>query len=85
MAGLAELVGKEQGSQIQVNVADIEPVKAKIESENDKIALALYAMGTGAMDYSNNNVNELVNPDESLWKWVSIEGEVKRTKGLTSF
>lgn len=42
-------------------------------------------MGTGTMDYSNNNVNDLVNPDESLWKWVSIEGEVKRTKGLTSF
>ncbi|KIO31662.1 hypothetical protein M407DRAFT_4953 [Tulasnella calospora MUT 4182] len=85
MAELAELVGKEQGSQIQVNFGDLEAVKAKIENEDDKIALALYAMGTGTMDYSNDNVNELVNPDESLWKWVSIDGEVKRTKGLTSF
>ncbi|KAG8914161.1 hypothetical protein FRC01_004197 [Tulasnella sp. 417] len=85
MAELAELVGKEQGAQIQINVGDLEAVKTKIENENDKIALALYAMGTGGMDYSDNNVNELVNPNESLWKWVAIEGEVKRTKGLVSF
>lgn len=81
---LAELIGKENGAQIQISVGDIEAVKAKIENEKDKIALARYAMGTGNADYSDDNVNELVNPNESLWTWYSIRGEVERTKGLPS-
>ena len=34
-------------------------------------------IGEGALDFSVENDNELVNPGESLWKWRTVEDELR--------
>ena len=34
-------------------------------------------IGQGGMDYTNDNDDELVNPGESLWKWRTMEEELR--------
>ncbi|KAG9017074.1 hypothetical protein FRB90_001853 [Tulasnella sp. 427] len=85
MKEIAEFIGKANGAEIKVNAQGAEALEAKIESDNDKLALARYVMGNGTMDYTNDNVNELVNPNGSFWTWDSMEGEVTKTKGLPAF
>ncbi|KAG8925353.1 hypothetical protein FRC00_004065 [Tulasnella sp. 408] len=79
---LAKLIEKERGGKVTINIGDIQILKEKIEKEDDRLSAGRYAFGSGAADYSANNVNELVNPGESLWKWDTIEEYVHRTKGL---
>lgn len=106
---LAELIGKERGEKVTINIGDINVIKEKIEKENDRLSAgryvhvdpAVFLVGSGeieishkyrhphryafsgdAADYSGNNVNELVNPRESLWKWDTIQEYVSRTKGI---
>ncbi|OCH93284.1 NAD(P)-binding protein [Obba rivulosa] len=38
-------------------------------------------MGEGKLDFSNDNHNELVNPNEELWKWRTVEGFVREMEG----
>ncbi|KIO31693.1 hypothetical protein M407DRAFT_218886 [Tulasnella calospora MUT 4182] len=80
--GLAELIEKERGGKVTVNIGDINILQEKIEKEDDRLSAGRYAFATGAADYSENNFNELVNPGESLWKWDTIEEYVHRTQGL---
>ncbi|KAG8953468.1 hypothetical protein FRC04_002310 [Tulasnella sp. 424] len=79
---LAELIGKERGEKITINIGDINVIKEKIEKEDDRLSAGRYAFAAGAADYSDNNVNDLVNPRESLWKWDTIQDYVSRTKGI---
>ncbi|KAG8947981.1 hypothetical protein FRC04_010178 [Tulasnella sp. 424] len=79
---LAELIGKERGENITINIGDINVIKERIEKENDIFSASRYSFAVGAADYSDDNVNELVNPGASLWKWDTIEEYVRRTKGL---
>jgi hypothetical protein len=34
-------------------------------------------MGEGKMDWSSRNDNELVNPDQSVWKWKTVKMQVE--------
>ena len=34
-------------------------------------------MGEGRLDFSKDNLNELVNPGESLWKWKTVEDQIR--------
>ena len=34
-------------------------------------------IGEGKMNFSNDHVNELVNPGQSLWKWRTVEDELR--------
>ncbi|THG98277.1 hypothetical protein EW145_g7451 [Phellinidium pouzarii] len=38
-------------------------------------------MGEGKLDFSEDNENELVNPNERLWKWKTIEETIKKEMG----
>jgi hypothetical protein len=38
--------------------------------------------GTGNLDFSKRNDNELVNPGETKWKWKSIEDYAQEVDGL---
>ena len=31
------------------------------------------AIGEGQTDFSKDNLNELINPGETLWKWKTLE------------
>ncbi|KAI0333182.1 NAD-P-binding protein [Cubamyces sp. BRFM 1775] len=47
--------------------------------------MALYvrvAAGEGWMDYSKENANELINPGQSLWKWKTVDDELKEMASL---
>ncbi|KAI9067979.1 NAD(P)-binding protein [Trametes sanguinea] len=35
-------------------------------------------MGDGKADYSSNNANELVNPDQAFWKWETVGDYVRK-------
>lgn len=45
-------------------------------------SLARYMLGSGATDFSGDNQNELVNPEESLWRWKTVTDLVKENKGV---
>ncbi|KAH9942397.1 uncharacterized protein BXZ73DRAFT_87989 [Epithele typhae] len=34
-------------------------------------------LGEGKLDFSANNDNELINPGQSLWKWKTVEDEIR--------
>ena len=34
-------------------------------------------MGEGKLDWSDKNDSEFVNPGESLWKWKTLEDEIR--------
>jgi hypothetical protein len=34
-------------------------------------------MGEGKMDWSSHNDNELVNPEQSVWKWKTVKMRVE--------
>lgn len=36
-------------------------------------------MGEGKLDFSQDNSNQLVDPNERLWKWDIVEEAVRRT------
>ena len=40
------------------------------------------AAGEGRIDYSKENVNELVNPGQSLWKWKTVDDELREVMSL---
>ena len=41
-------------------------------------------MGEGKLDFSGDVQNELVNPDERVWKWKTLEDEIRKGKsGVT--
>ena len=42
-------------------------------------------MGEGKLDWSGDNQNELVNPNESIWKWKTVEDFAKETSGKGSY
>ncbi|KAG8925354.1 hypothetical protein FRC00_004066 [Tulasnella sp. 408] len=80
--GLAKIIEKERGENITINIGDVDILKEKIEKEDDKLSAGRYTYAIGASDYSENNVNELVNPSESLWKWDTIEETRSSHQGI---
>ena len=34
-------------------------------------------MGEGKLDWTTQNDRELVNPGESIWKWKTLEDEIR--------
>jgi hypothetical protein len=38
--------------------------------------------GTGNLDFSKKNDNELVNPGESKWKWKTMEEYAEEVDGM---
>ena len=40
-------------------------------------AISRVLMGQGKMDFSSENANEFVNPGQSLWKWKTVEDQLR--------
>ena len=42
-------------------------------------ALFMYRVlvGQGKMDFSKENADELINPGQSLWKWKTVEDQLR--------
>lgn len=83
IADLAKLVGEARGETIEVKTTDAAETKQKvIDNPADLLSLIKYIFGSGLMDFSNENDNELINPGESLWKWKTVADAVKENKGI---
>ncbi|KAG9046511.1 hypothetical protein FS837_004261 [Tulasnella sp. UAMH 9824] len=80
LRGLAQLVSQVRGEEIKVETMGEEEAKAAMAS-NFWVALR-YTMGYGLTDFSKDNANEIINPEESLWKWKTVQEYVEETKGL---
>ncbi|KAH9890550.1 NAD-P-binding protein [Cubamyces lactineus] len=67
---------------IQCN--DLEEERKKIDAgagENMFLYVRV-AAGEGRIDYSKENINELVNPGQSLWKWTTVDDELQKMVAL---
>ncbi|KAH9942383.1 uncharacterized protein BXZ73DRAFT_97795 [Epithele typhae] len=80
-AALAETVARVRGVPAgAVEEEDLEAFrKALREAPAGKtiIDYLRVILGEGAADFSTDNGNELVNPGESLWKWTTVEDELR--------
>jgi len=72
VAQVQGLVEKKSGKKITVNVVPFEEWTKDLQT-TDVLKQILLANGLGALDYTKQNENELVNPGESLWKWKTVE------------
>ncbi|KAG8938175.1 hypothetical protein FRC04_009318 [Tulasnella sp. 424] len=80
---LARIVGSERGETIEVKTQSAAETKQKLlDNPADLISLIKYMLGSGATDFSGDNQNELVNPEESLWRWKTVTDLVKENKGV---
>ncbi|KAG9019440.1 hypothetical protein FRB90_002263 [Tulasnella sp. 427] len=83
IAELAQIVGKERAETIEVKTTDAAEMKRKFsENPADLLSLIKYVFGSGLMDFSRENNNELVNPGEAFWKWKSVTDAVRENKGV---
>ncbi|KAH9918415.1 uncharacterized protein BXZ73DRAFT_52982 [Epithele typhae] len=76
---VARVKGVEKGP---IEVGDVAAVKQRLRENQpptlmDIVDYARVLVGQGNIDYSENNQNELVNPGQSLWKWRTVEEELR--------
>ncbi|KZT38700.1 NAD(P)-binding protein [Sistotremastrum suecicum HHB10207 ss-3] len=76
-ADIAAVVEKVAGTKIKLESIELAEWKEKMIASPGLIAYMRYIPGAGLMNYENDNHNELVNPGESLWKWKSVEDQIK--------
>ncbi|RPD57558.1 NAD(P)-binding protein [Lentinus tigrinus ALCF2SS1-7] len=51
------------------------------ENPNDNLLDYIRVLiGQGKMDFSRENANELVNPNQSLWKWKTVEDQLRSSE-----
>ncbi|KAG8964442.1 hypothetical protein FRC05_003816 [Tulasnella sp. 425] len=82
---LAALVGKARGAEIKVVEVDDAESK-KLVSTGDHWtrfwAALRYGCGHGLTDFTKENSNEILNPDQKYWNWKTMEEWVEETKGV---
>ncbi|KAG9017069.1 hypothetical protein FRB90_001894 [Tulasnella sp. 427] len=78
---LAQLVSQARGQDITVATLGEEEAQKAIKAGDFWVALR-YTVGYGLADLSKDNVNETINPKQSLWKWKSVKEYVDETKGV---
>jgi len=83
---IADVMSKESGETITVKVIEspshfFEDLEEKNHGKGDPLGYIRYINGTGKVDLSQDNQDELVNPNESLWKWKKLADYAKETKG----
>jgi len=80
---IAEIMGRESGVEIKVETIDVTEWKEKIHKEGkakgDPLVHLRLLNGSGNVDFTKENDNQLVNP--GLWKWKTVEDYAKETKG----
>ncbi len=70
------------GDKIQINTVPLSEflVEYKKEKAFEKLIMIMFA--EGVYNYSNSTGNQLLNPNESLWKLKKIEDYAKETHGV---
>ncbi|EJD02544.1 NAD-binding protein [Fomitiporia mediterranea MF3/22] len=69
----------ERETKVEMKTEDIEQTREKLKSDSEAGNVGSppgyirVLMGEGKLDFSAENVNELVNPSGRLWKWKSVE------------
>ena len=48
-----------------------------MEVRNELRQYASVLIGEGKLDFSTRNHNELINPGQTLWKWKTLEDEIR--------
>jgi len=82
---VANALSAESGETIKINEEDgqkfFEELHAKGHEKGDILGYIRYLNGTGKVDFSGDNQDELVNPGQSLWQWKTVKEYAKETKG----
>lgn len=78
----AKAFDKESGDKIQINAVPLSEflVEYKKETAFEKLIMIMFA--EGVYNYSNSIGNQLLNPNESVWKLKKIEDYAKETHGV---
>ncbi|KAI0745962.1 hypothetical protein C8Q76DRAFT_765012 [Earliella scabrosa] len=58
---------------------DLAAHKKMLQETKDKVIFEFVRVltGEGKVDYSQGNANELVNPNQALWKWKTIDDQLR--------
>ncbi|KZS90940.1 NAD(P)-binding protein [Sistotremastrum niveocremeum HHB9708] len=70
---IAGFVEKATDERITLKSLDINAWREKMLKEPTLINVIRYLIGSGKMNYEDDNHNELVNPGQSVWKWKTVE------------
>lgn len=81
-----DIISRESGEQIEVkSLGDVAAYKKELlEKSGPKENLPGYIrllMAEGKLDFSKHNQNEMVNPEQKLWKWKTLEEYAKEVNG----
>ncbi|KZT00209.1 NAD(P)-binding protein [Laetiporus sulphureus 93-53] len=81
-----EELGVQPKGEIVIKSQDYETFRAKVREEEIKspapgpLRHIMLLIAEGKMDFSEND-DELINPDESIWKWKTVEDYVREVGG----
>ncbi|KAG9004674.1 hypothetical protein FRB94_002516 [Tulasnella sp. JGI-2019a] len=79
---LASIMGSESDEKIDITEQNVDEYKASLGPLGaDPAPVIRVIIGSGLMDYTKENNNELVNPGELVWKWKKVEQYAKEVKG----
>ncbi|KAB8258568.1 hypothetical protein BDV32DRAFT_159864 [Aspergillus pseudonomiae] len=86
VADVARVMEREGGGPIEVTQAALGEYKERVTSVvgSDPAAYLRFLMGEGKINHSPAGLgcdNDLVNPEERVWKWKSLEELARETRG----
>lgn len=86
IADIAEIMQNAGAGNVDVSEIDLQKYKQETTAELswDPAAYLRFLMGEGRINHTSTGLgsaNELVNPDEKLWKWKSLGDLAKETGG----
>ena len=86
VADVARVMEREGGGPIEVTQAALGEYKERVTSVvgSDPAAYLRFLMGEGKINQSPAGLgcdNDLVNPEERVWKWKSLEELARETRG----
>ncbi|KAI0373208.1 NAD(P)-binding protein [Pilatotrama ljubarskyi] len=77
---IRDLLTRYTSKKPEIKSEDLSAARARVRADPAKAHLLDYvriASAEGKVDFSTRNDNELVNPGESLWKWKTVEDELR--------
>ncbi|KAI0355069.1 NAD(P)-binding protein [Trametes cingulata] len=80
IAEMRDLLTRYTGKTPEIKSEDLTAARERLKGDASNAHILDYvriASAEGKVDYSGNNDNELVNPGESLWKWKTVEDELR--------
>jgi hypothetical protein len=79
----AEAMTAVSGRSIQMEEIDLVSFKSRTteKTEGDAASFIRFIMGEGKLDFTTQNENDIVNPEDYKWKWKTVHEYAKEVGG----